>query len=54
MSPEGRTIADPGGGGKGFIPASPVQYSKKKMVAERGDLYFMFVGPHFRNFWIRY
>ena len=47
------SVADPGGT-KGAMPPPPglLKNSHKKMVAERGSLYFMFLSPPLRNFWI--
>ena len=35
-----------GEGGQGGHGPRPVKHSHKKMAAERGGLYFMFLGPH--------
>ena len=46
-------VADPGGS-KGAMLPLPSKNSPKKMAAECGGLYFMFIGPPLKSFWIRY
>ena len=46
-------VADAGGQG-GHAPPWPVKIGQKKMAAERGRLYFMFMAHALWSFWIRY
>ena len=44
-----------GGGQRGHAPPPwPVKNRPKKMATTCSGLYFMFLGPPFRSFWIRY